>query len=215
NILVVIVIAILLELLRQIYRTYSEISIAILMSAGMAVALVLMSISDGSATLSMTQFLFGSIVTINEQQIWMLLFLSIIIISLYIIFRKPMYILTFDEDTAFTAGLPIRTMSILFNILTGITIAVVMPIVGALLVSAIIILPAAISLRLSKSFNGVIAIGIVIAMIGMLSGLVTSYELGTPPGASITLILMLIFGVTTFVKYLLRQMKLQRLFNKR
>ncbi|HHU19445.1 MAG TPA: metal ABC transporter permease [Bacilli bacterium] len=204
NILVVIVVAVLLEVLRQIYHTYSEISIAILMSAGMAVALVLMGISDGGATLSMTQFLFGSIVTINEQQIWMLLFLMIIIVALYIIFRKPMYILTFDEDTAFTAGLPIRTMSILFNILTGITIAIIMPIVGALLVSAIIILPAAISLRLSKSFNGVILIGIVIAIIGMLSGLVTSYELGTPPGASITLTLMLIFSITTVVKRVFR-----------
>ncbi|MCJ7840950.1 metal ABC transporter permease [Lederbergia sp. NSJ-179] len=83
-----------------------------------------------------------------------------------------MYILAFDEEAAFTAGLPTKTMSILFNVLTGVTIAVIMPIVGALLVSAIIVLPAAISMRSSKSFNGVILIGIVIAFIGMLSGFV-------------------------------------------
>ncbi|GIQ66390.1 zinc ABC transporter permease [Paenibacillus cisolokensis] len=192
NILVVIIIAILLEFLRQMYRTYSEISIAILMSVGMAAALVLMGMSDSGATLSITQFLFGSIVTINKEQIWMLLGLTIMIGLLYLIYRRPMYVLTFDEETAFTAGLPIKTMSILFNVLTGVTIAVIMPIVGALLVSAIIILPAAISLRLSKSFYGVILNGIVIALVGMISGLVASYELGTPPGASITLILMLI-----------------------
>lgn len=214
NILAVIVIAILLEYLRQIYRTYSEISIAILMSVGMAVALVLMGISDGGATLSITQFLFGSIVTINVQQIWMLLILTALIVFLYLIFRKPMYILTFDEETAFTAGLPIKMMSILFNVLTGVTIAVIMPIVGALLVSAIIILPAAISLRLSKSFNGVILIGMIIALVGLLSGLVASYELGTPPGASITLILMFIFAITTLIKYILRHMKFEKIFNK-
>lgn len=214
NILVVILVAILLEFLRQLYRTYSEISIAILMSVGMAAALVLMGLNDGGATLSVTQFLFGSIVTINKQQIWMLLGLTIIIGLLYFIFRKPMYVLTFDEETAFTAGLPIKAMSILFNVLTGITIAVIMPIVGALLVSAIIILPAAISLRLSKSFYGVILYGIVIALVGMLSGLVASYELGTPPGASITIILMLIFAVITLVKYMLHHMKFARLFNK-
>ncbi|WP_080848250.1 metal ABC transporter permease [Cytobacillus gottheilii] len=211
NILVVAVIAILLEFLRQMYRTYSEISVAILMSAGMALALVLMGLNDGGATLSMTQFLFGSIVTISEQQIWMLIALTAIIGVLYFIFRKPMYILTFDEETAFTAGLPIKLMSILFNVLTGVTIAIIMPIVGALLVSAIIILPAAISLRLSKSFMGVIFLGMVIALAGMLSGLVASYELGTPPGASITLILMIIFAATTLFKYILRQVRLGRM----
>lgn len=207
NILVVIIIATLLAFLRQIYRTYSEISIAILMSVGMAVALVLMEISAGGITLSVTQFLFGSIVTIHKEQIWMLLGLTIIIGLLYLIYRKPMYVLTFDEETAFTAGLPIKTMSILFNVLTGVTIAVIMPIVGALLVSAIIILPAAISLRLSKSFYGIILNGMVIALVGMLSGLVTSYELGTPPGASITIILMLIFAIITLAKYMLHYLK--------
>ncbi len=212
NILVVSVIAIVLEYLRVVYRTYSEISIAILMSAGMALALVLMGLNDGGATLSMNQFLFGSIVTISEQQVWMLLILTIIIGLLYLIFRKPLYILTFDEETAFTAGLPIKTMSVLFNILTGITIAVTMPIVGALLVSAIIVLPAAISMRLSNRFNGVILIGIVLALIGMFSGLVVSYKIGTPPGASITLILLIVFVITIFMKKILHYIKREKLF---
>lgn len=214
NILVVVLVAGLLEYLRQIYRTYSEISIAILMSVGMALALVLMELNDNGATLSINQFLFGSIVTISVLQVWVLLGLTVIIAFMYLLFRKPMYVLTFDEDTAFTAGLPTKTMSILFNVLTGVTIAVIMPIVGALLVSAIIVLPAAISLRLSKSFNGVILVGIVIALFGMMTGLVASYELGTPPGASITLSLILIFAITTLTKTLLRYMKFERLFHK-
>lgn len=214
NILVVVIVAVLLEYLRLIYRTYSELSIAILMSVGMALALVLMGLNENGATLSINQFLFGSIVTISVHQVWVLLGLSVIIAILYFLFRKPMYVLTFDEDTAYTAGLPIKTMSILFNVLTGVTIAVVMPIVGALLVSAIIVLPAAISMRLSKSFNGVILIGIVIALIGMMSGLVASYELGTPPGASITLCLISIFGISTVVKTFIRYMKSNRISNK-
>ncbi|SDC24325.1 zinc transport system permease protein [Pelagirhabdus alkalitolerans] len=213
NIFVVVLIAVALEYLRMLYRSYSEISIAILMSTGMAVALVLMGLNDGGATLSMNQFLFGSIVTINQQQVLMLAILTVIIGSLYVLFRKPMYVLTFDEDTAFTAGLPIKWMSILFNILTGVTIAVVMPIVGALLVSAILILPAAISMRLSKSFNGVIFIGMIIALTGMLSGLVASYEYGTPPGASITLIFIFIFALTVIGKKITLRFK-QNQFSK-
>ncbi|WP_440897488.1 metal ABC transporter permease [Amphibacillus sp. Q70] len=193
NILMVVVIAVLLEYLRMLYRTYSEVSIAILMSAGMALALFLMSFNQGGTTLNINQFLFGSIVTISSQQIWMLFILAFLIVGLYVIFHKAMYVLTFDEDTAFTAGLPIKAMSILFNVLTGITIAIIMPIVGALLVSAILILPAAISMRIGRSFNSTILIGIPIALSGMLGGLVTSYQYGTPPGATITLILIAIF----------------------
>ena len=200
NILVVVVVAGILEYLRKVYRTYSEISIAILMSGGMAVALVLMSLNDSGATVSIQQFLFGSIVTISVQQVWMLLILTLIIIVLYSVFRKPMYTLTFDEETAYTAGLPIQFMSVMFNILTGVTIALIMPIVGALLVSAILILPAAISIRVSKSFNGVIFIGIGVALVGMILGLVGSYYLGTPPGASITLIYITIFSLIAVFK---------------
>jgi len=180
NLLVVIVASVLLEYVSSIYKSYSEISIAMMMSGGMALALVLMSFND-SAAMSLNTFLFGSIVTITEGQVLFLLVLTIAILLLYAFFKRPMYVLTFDEETAFTAGLPVRLMSIAFNVITGMTIAIIMPIVGALLVSAILILPAAISMRLSKSFNGVIIIGIIIAMIGMFSGLTFSYYFGTPP----------------------------------
>ncbi|WP_218014797.1 metal ABC transporter permease [Bacillus sp. Marseille-P3800] len=204
NMLMVVAIAILLEYVRMLYRSYSEVSIAILMSAGMALALFLMSLNQGGTTLNINQFLFGSIVTISQEQVWMLYILAAILLILYIVFRKAMYVLIFDEETAFTAGLPVKTMSILFNVLIGVTIAVIMPIVGSLLVSAILILPAAISMRISRSFASTILIGIPIALTGMLSGLVTSYEFGTPPGATITLILIIIFTLTIVLKRLAR-----------
>lgn len=207
NILMVIVIAVLLEYIRMLYRTYSEVSIAILMSAGMALALFLMSLNQGGKTLNINQFLFGSIVTISKEQVWILYLLAGTILCLYLIFRKAMYVMIFDEETAFTAGLPIKTMSILFNVLTGITIAIIMPIVGALLVSAILILPAAISMRLSRSFSSTILIGIPITLASMLSGLVTSYEYGTPPGATITLILVAVLAIITILKRLFKMNK--------
>ncbi len=202
NIVVVIFASILLEYIRIIYKSYTEISVAIMMSGGMALALVLMSFNDTTA-MSLNTFLFGSIVTISVEQVLFLLVLTLLIITLYIFFRRPMYVLTFDEETAFTSGLPVRMMSIAFNVITGVAIAIIMPIVGALLVSAILILPAAISMRLSKSFTGVILIGIVLAMIGMSSGLTISYYQGTPPGATITLVFLVIF----FIVILLEKLK--------
>ena len=194
NLLVVVVASVLLEYLRNVYKSYSEISIAMMMSGGMALALVLMSFNDSTA-MSLNNFLFGSIVTITNEQVWLLLALTIMIILFYLFFKRPMYVLTFDEETAFTVGLPIKIMSLAFNIITGMAIAIMMPIVGALLVAAILILPAAISMRLSKSFNGVILLGILVAMLGMFGGLITSYYIDTPPGATITLIYLGIFFI--------------------
>ncbi|WP_018659760.1 metal ABC transporter permease [Allofustis seminis] len=194
NLLVVILISLLLEWIRNVYHSYSEISIAVLMSGGMAFALFIMGMND-SMTADLNTFLFGSIVTISPLQVKFLYVLTIGIVLCYIIFKRPMYVLTFDEETAHTTGLPVRLMSILFNIITGITIAIIMPIVGSLLVSAILILPAAIAMRLSKSFNGVILFAMGIALIGMLGGLYISYDLGTPSGATIVLLLLSVFAI--------------------
>lgn len=210
TLIVVIIMAITIEYLSSVYKSYSEISIAILMSAGMAVALVLMSLNEGGSTASIQQYLFGSIVTISQEQVYLLTGLFVIVIGLFLIFRKPMYVLTFDQDTAHTAGLPARIMSVTFNIITGVTIAVVMPIIGALLVSAVMILPAAIAMRLSSSFNRVIIVGIIIGIIGMFFGLVSSYELGTPPGASITLIFIVIFAAATVLKKITTQLRFRK-----
>lgn len=198
--LIVVVAAIILEYLRSVYKSYSEISIAILMSGGLALALILMKLSEGSSAMSMQAYLFGSIVTITQGQVYLLAGLFLITLIALILFKKPMYVLTFDEETAHVDGLPVRWMSILFNVLTGVAIAVMIPIAGALLISAIMVLPAAISMRLGKSFNLVLFISVVVGLIGMLGGLTTSFYLDTPPGATITLIFILLFLLTNIFR---------------
>ncbi len=113
-----------------------------------------------------------------------------------------MYVLTFDEETAHVDGLPIHWMSMLFNVLTGVAIAIMIPIAGALLISAIMVLPAAISMRIGKSFNAVILISVLIGLVGMLSGLVSSFYIDTPPGATITLVFIALFLVVNAIKKL-------------
>lgn len=201
TIFVVILVAIGIEYLQDVFQGYSEISIAILMSTGMAIALVLMSFVSGQQTASIEQFLFGSIVTIDKDQITTLLVLTVVVVALYVIFNRPLYVLLFDEATAATAGLPVRQISLFISVITGVAISLIMPITGSLLVSAILILPSAIAMRLVNSFKTVILLGTVIALIGMYGGLYLSYDLGTPPGATITLMFVLIFiGTGVFKK---------------
>lgn len=200
TLVVVIIAAVILEYLRMIYSTYSEISIAILMSGGLALALVLMNLSGGNSAASIQSYLFGSIVTITWQQVIILAVLFVVLVVLFCLFKRPMYVLTFDEDTAHVDGLPIHWMSMLFNVITGVAIAVMIPIAGALLISAIMVLPAAIGMRIGKGFNTVIIISVIMGLIGMLTGLTGSYYLETPPSASITLIFIGLFILVSVFK---------------
>lgn len=202
TLIIVIIAAIILEYLRMIYRTYSEIAIAILMSGGLALALVLMQFSSGNSATSIQSYLFGSIITITKGQVIFLGSLFVIIAALFFLFKRPMYVLTFDEDAAHVDGLPTQWMSMLFNVVTGVAIAVMIPIAGALLISAIMVLPAAIGLRIGKSFNAVIAISVVVGFMGMLSGLTGSFYWETPPGATITLVFIGLFLVVNILKRL-------------
>ena len=202
TLLVVVIAAIIMEYLQNMYSSYSEISIAILMAAGLAVALVLMRLAPGSSAVSSQSYLFGSIVTITWQQVVFLGILFVLVGILFLLFKRPMYVLTFDEDIAAVDGLPVRMMSMIFNVVTGVAIAIMIPIAGALLISAIMVLPAAIGMRVGKSFNIVIFVSVLVGFVGMIGGLTGSYYLDTPPGATITLGFILLFLILNGIRQL-------------
>lgn len=207
TLIIVVIAAVVLEYLRTVFSTYSEVSTAILMSGGLALALVLMNFSSGNSSMRVSQYLFGSIVTISWDQVKLLAVLLVIIVILFILLKRPMYVLTFDSDIAQVDGLPVSFMSLLFNVMTGVAITVMIPIAGALLVSAIMILPAAISMRVGKSFNAVIFISVIVGLIGMVSGLVTSFYGDTPPGATITLFFIGLFLIVGIFQWVYRKFR--------
>lgn len=192
TLLIVVLAAALLEGIRFVYQSYSEVSTAILMSGGLALSLLLIGLSHNSEA-KINQYLFGSIITISPDQVIVLLGLTVVLGLSFIFFKRPMYVLTFDEETAFVDGLPTRWMSLLFNMITGVAVSIMIPIAGALLVSAIMIIPAAAAMKLGRRFNAVLVWSIVIGLIGMFGGLVTSYQLNVAPGAMITLLFIGIF----------------------
>ncbi|MEG2708386.1 MAG: iron chelate uptake ABC transporter family permease subunit, partial [Vagococcus sp.] len=144
---------------------------------------------------------------INWAQVKVLGVLMVAIVVLFLFLRKPMYVLTFDEDTAHVDGLPVNLLSTLFNVMTGVAITLMIPIAGALLVSAIMILPGTISMKLGRTFNQVIFISIIVGFFGMISGLISSYQLDTPPGATITLIFIFMFILVNLIQSLMKKGK--------
>lgn len=199
TLIVVSLAAVVLEYLRTVYKHYMEISTAILMSMGLALSLIIMSKAKSGSGVSLEQYLFGSIITISQEQVIALFVIALAVLVLTLLFLRPMYLLTFDEDTALVDGIPVRALSIAFNVVTGVAISLTIPAAGALLVSTIMVLPASIAMRLGKSFRSVIFYGIGIGFIGMVSGIFLSYWAETPASATITMIFIILFLLTSLI----------------
>lgn len=191
--------AIAVEYVRRSYKSYSEMSVAIIMVGGLSSAVIIMSLNQ-SINKGFSAYLFGSVVAVNETELLLMLVVAVLGVLFFFILRHPLYQMTFDEDTAKTNGLPVKWISLGFSMLTGMIVAAAMPIVGVLLVSALIVLPAALAIRIAPSFISSLFIAAAIGLFGVFSGLTASYEFSTPPGGTIAIVLLLVLITGLSVK---------------
>jgi len=185
--------SLLIEWLREKYKNYSELSIAIILSAGVAIAAILIGLGNGFNG-GIMSYLFGSIVLITVEDIYVIAIIGLPVLLLTIFLIKELFAITFDEETARAGGLPVKLINVGFTALTALTIAVSLRIVGILLVSSLMVLPVAIAMQLAKSFRGTLVTAVVSGEISVLIGLLCSFYLDLPPGGAIvmTLVLMLV-----------------------
>jgi zinc transport system permease protein len=192
-----------IEALRRTYRTYAELSIAIIMSGGIALASLLFTMGKGF-NLSVSSYLFGSIYTLDYQDIYVIAGVTVIVLSMVLIHKKELFLVTFDEDAAAVSGLPMKYFNIMLSILTALVISAAIKIVGALLVSALLTIPAACSLALSRSFKQAVILVVIIGEVAVLAGLWIAGVANLAPGGTIVLLLIGILAValatTRFVR---------------
>ncbi|OCT13511.1 zinc ABC transporter permease [Paenibacillus pectinilyticus] len=204
--------AVAVEYARRSYKSYSEISVAIIMVGGLSSAVIIMSLNP-SMNKGFSAYLFGSVVAVNETELLLMLVVTLLGGAFFILLRRPLYQITFDEDTAKTTGLPVKWISLGFSVLTGMIVAAAMPIVGVLLVSALIVLPAALAIRIAPSFTSSLFIAMGIGLLGVFSGLTASYKFSTPPGGTIAILLLFVLMAGLSVKHLV--VKLKQISNKK
>lgn len=197
---------VIIEQLRRSYRTYSEVPVAIIMTSGLALAVVLMNLKQNLSK-SFSSYLFGSIVAVSNTQLMLIGIVAVIGLVYFIVLRRPLYSLTFDEETASISGVRTKLLSFSFAVLTGMTVAAAMPVVGVLLVSALIVLPASIALRIATGFASAALISVLAGLTGVFSGLTASYYINTPPGGTIALILLFLLLMAMGLQRLIRLKK--------
>ncbi|MFA1819117.1 metal ABC transporter permease [Virgibacillus oceani] len=193
--------SVLIEKLRSVYKAYQEIAIPIILSGGVGLTVIFISMADGFNN-DLFNYLFGSVSAVSQQDFYTIAGISIVIILVVGLFYKELLTLSFDEEHATTSGVHAKRIHFLFIVLTALVIASSIRIVGVLLVSALMTLPVAASMRLARGFKQMLFLSIVFGEIAVIIGLISGYYLDIPPGGTIVMtaiiILLLSIGVKRF-----------------
>ncbi|HCT62776.1 MAG TPA: ABC transporter [Erysipelotrichaceae bacterium] len=178
-------------------RIGGDAAIGLIASTSLAIGVFITSVSNGFSV-DLSSYLFGSILIIAQSDVYLSLVLTVLIVSLVLVFYQDLFAMTYDLDYAKVSGRKTKRLNQLLSILTAITIVLGIRVVGTMLISSLIIFPTVSALRLSKGFKSTIVWAVIISIFSVLSGILISVTLDFPTGSSIVLINALLFGLISF-----------------
>ena len=188
-----------IEYLRQHNKLYSDSILSIFLSGSLALAIIIVSASSSFNT-SLFDYLFGSIVAIDDDDIVIITLLGLVCaITLYANFQRFLYI-AFDEESAKASGINTTLLNYVLISLVSVVISVSIKIVGALLIGAMMVIPAIIAMQFSKNFINSVAYAILISIVSVILGLFISYYASLPSGATIVVLLLCFFIISLLCK---------------
>lgn len=179
-----------IEALRKKFPHYAEIAVAVVMSAGLGLAGVLSGIAPNGA--AWTAFLFGSIVSISALELCLVAAVSAAVLVVFFVLYNALFFIALDEQQARLSGIRAGAVNAIFTTLTAVTISIASRTVGTLVVSSLLVIPAACAMRFARSYAQTVALAIAHAAVFMLGGITVSYYTGFKPGAVIVLIASLV-----------------------
>jgi zinc transport system permease protein len=186
--------------LRESTKIPPDSAIAVLLTSGLAVGVVLIGLAGGF-TLDLYSFLFGSILLVSPQDTLTILVLSAAVLSIIsVIYRKLLYV-TFDEQQAKVSGIQVTNLNYLFIVLASITVITSIRLVGVLLISSLVVIPNITAIMFGKGFKKTLLISFLIAVYSVLGGIIISYYLNLAPGGTIVLMSIATFFATLIAKH--------------
>ena len=190
-----------MEFIRKKFPKYSEISVSIIMATGVGLAAVLSSFVKTSVNID--SFLFGSILTITDFELYMTVGLSVIVILAFVLLYKELFYITMNEREASLSGVPVKLVNFIFTLLTAVTVALAARTVGALIVSSMMVLPVATAMQFEKGYKKTLILSVLFGALFMISGLVVAFYCELKTGGTIILIGVAVLVVILLVKSIL------------
>ena len=184
----------------------SDAAIAMISAAALAIGIIVTSLTTGMTT-DVSSYMFGSILAMSRDDVRLSVILSVVVLGLFVFCYNKIFAVTFAKAT----GVNVSRYNVLISILTAITIVLGMRMMGAMLISSLIIFPALTSMRIFKSFRGVVLSSGILSMVCFLIGLVLSYQYSTPAGASVVIVNLSAFLLFSLLGMILKMRKGDRI----
>ncbi|MBM7825580.1 zinc transport system permease protein [Arcanobacterium pluranimalium] len=191
--------ALLIEWMRSRANSSGDVALALLFYGGIAGGVLLIGIAGGTTT-NLNGYLFGSISTVTQLDMWLTVGLTLFIIAVGIGLKPALFTLCHDAEFARASGLPVALLSVLISVTAALTVSVAMRVVGALLVSALMIVPVAISQMITRSFRATMTIAMAIGVTVSVIGLTITYVKPWSPGATIILIAVGLYLIVAIIR---------------
>jgi zinc transport system permease protein len=179
---------------------YGDTAIGIISSLGMALGIFLVSLAGGF-NLDLFGYLFGNVLAIDPGEVWVAFLLALAVLATVAFFYQEFLFLTFDSESARASGVRVERLDSLMAVLTAVTVVVGMKVVGILLISALLVIPAAAALQVARNFKGAMVLSVVLAVISAAVGLMAAFFLDWPPSGTI----VLVSGVLFLILFATRQ----------
>ena len=173
-------------------------AIALISSSSLAIGILVTSLTSGLNT-DVTSFMFGSILAISKADLIVSVILAVVVVSLFVIFYNKIFLVTFDENFATASGIKANLYNGLIAVLTALTIVIGMRLMGAMMISSLIVFPALSAMRIFRGFFKVIICAVIISLVCFIVGIISSFVWSTPAGASIIVANLIAFVICMVV----------------
>ena len=189
---VVVIAAFILMHVAEKSRVSADAMIAVFSASALAIGVIVTSLTTGMTT-DVDSYMFGSILAMSRSDVILSVTLALCVLALYILFYHKLFSVTFDESFARATGVRVGTYKTILSVLTALTVVLGMRMMGALLISSLIIFPALTAMRVFGTFRSVTICAAVVSVVNFLLGMVLSYVLETPSGASVVVVDLVVF----------------------
>ena len=191
---VVVLVAFFLLRITENSRIKSDAAIAMISASSLAIGIIVTSLTTGMTT-DVSSYMFGSILAMTKEDVVLSAVLCIIVLGLFVLCYNQVFAVTFDENFAKATGVNVVAYNMLISVLTAVTIVLGMRMMGAMLISSLVIFPCLTSMRVFKSFTSVVISSGILSLVCFLLGMMASYQFSTPAGASVVVVNLIAFGL--------------------